>query len=218
MDISKVTMCNFIFGECSLLQSLPDISKWNICKIKSLIGLFCKCTSLITLPDITNWNTSNVLSLSYLFYECSSLKELPDLSKWNMENIIDLNCLFFNCSSLISLPDISKWNIFNSDINNYISYLDSLFDSNNNEAIKKAIEILSHIEKYNESDLYFKQINFTIPERKSYTKEEIMEAYLDDAYNMRFLFAGCSSLKELPDISKWNLSNAINIRGLFIWQ
>ena len=29
------------------------------------------------------------------------------------------------------------------------------------------------------------------------------------------LFYGCSSLKELPDISKWNISNITNISGLF---
>ena len=77
------------------------------------------------LPDISEWNTSNVFCISLLFEDCSSLKELPDISKWNVNNIISLNSLFFNCSSLISLPDISKWNLFNSKIDNYISYLES---------------------------------------------------------------------------------------------
>jgi surface protein len=29
------------------------------------------------------------------------------------------------------------------------------------------------------------------------------------------LFSGCSSLTSLPDISKWNIENAVNIYGLF---
>jgi len=33
--------------------------------------------------------------------------------------------------------------------------------------------------------------------------------------NLSYLFYGCSSLKELPDISKWDLSFVINIRYLF---
>ena len=29
------------------------------------------------------------------------------------------------------------------------------------------------------------------------------------------MFAGCSSLSSLPDISKWNTNNAINMRYMF---
>ena len=32
---------------------------------------------------------------------------------------------------------------------------------------------------------------------------------------MEFLFSECSSLKELPDISKWNTNTINNIAGLF---
>ena len=32
---------------------------------------------------------------------------------------------------------------------------------------------------------------------------------------MSGLFAGCSKLKELPEILKWNLNNVNNIKGLF---
>ena len=68
-------------------------------------------------------------------------KILPDISKWSLNNVIFLDNLFFNCSSLISLPDISKWNIFNSNINNYISYLDSIYNTLNEEAIRKKFKI-----------------------------------------------------------------------------
>ena len=33
--------------------------------------------------------------------------------------------------------------------------------------------------------------------------------------NLRSLFFGCSSLKELPDISKWNTNNVTNMSWLF---
>ena len=42
-----------------------------------------------------------------------------------MNNANNLNQLFFNYSSLNSLPDISKLNIFNSNINNYISFIET---------------------------------------------------------------------------------------------
>ena len=66
-----------------------------------------------SLPDISKWNMKNVDNINEMFKECISLKSLPDISKWNTKNINNMNSLFEGCSSLISLPDISKWNINN---------------------------------------------------------------------------------------------------------
>ena len=33
--------------------------------------------------------------------------------------------------------------------------------------------------------------------------------------NMSKIFYGCTSLKSLPDISKWNTNNVIDMRGIF---
>ena len=41
------------------------------------------------------------------------------------------------------------------------------------------------------------------------TKEEIIKLFLDKTYSLNGLFTGCSSLQNLPDISKWNISNEI---------
>ena len=160
------------------------------------------------LPDISKWNTSNIFFLSFLFYECSFLKELPDISKWNVNNVIGLNFLFFKCSSLISLPDISKWNIFNSNINNYISYLESI-NNINEENIRKEFELSSFLNESYNNDLYLEKFKYQIPELKPYSKEEYKKLLLNTAYNMNSLFAGCSSLKYLPNISKWNANNVI---------
>ena len=32
---------------------------------------------------------------------------------------------------------------------------------------------------------------------------------------MSYMFYGCSSLKSLPDISKWNTKNVIDMRDMF---
>ena len=34
--------------------------------------------------------------------------------------------------------------------------------------------------------------------------------------NMSLLFSECSSLQSLPDISKWNIKNIVNINNIFI--
>ena len=43
--------------------------------------LFGECSSLKSLPDISKWNTNKVTDMSSLFYYCSSLESLPDISK-----------------------------------------------------------------------------------------------------------------------------------------
>ena len=48
-----------MFGNCNLLISLPDISKWDISNITTMGGMFGGCSSLISLPDISKWKNSN---------------------------------------------------------------------------------------------------------------------------------------------------------------
>ena len=46
-------------------------------------------------------------------------------------------------------------------------------------------------------------------------KYSISKWNLCNVTNIKGLFARCSKIKKLPDISKWNLSNANDIVGLF---
>ena len=48
-----------MFYKCSLLESLPDISKWNLNNAIFLNGLFFNCSSLISLPDLSKWDLFN---------------------------------------------------------------------------------------------------------------------------------------------------------------
>ena len=43
--------------------------------------MFGGCSSLKSIPDISNWNTTNVYNMSDMFRGCSSLKSIPDISK-----------------------------------------------------------------------------------------------------------------------------------------
>ena len=44
---------SFIFGGCSKLSSLPDISKWNANNVTNMSTMFALCSSLTQLPDIS---------------------------------------------------------------------------------------------------------------------------------------------------------------------
>ena len=43
MNTSKVITLNGIFGKCSSLKSLPDISKWEISQVEDMEVLFYDC-------------------------------------------------------------------------------------------------------------------------------------------------------------------------------
>jgi len=44
--LKNVEKMEYLFGGCSLLKSLHDISKWKINKVKSFKGLFYECSNL----------------------------------------------------------------------------------------------------------------------------------------------------------------------------
>ena len=126
-DISKwntinVNNMSYMFCGCSSLNSLPDISKWNTINVNNMSYMFCGCSSLNSLPDISKWNTINVNNMSNIFRGCSSLQYLPDISKWNTKNVENMNSMFYGCSLLQNLPDISKWDIKNVENMSYMFF------------------------------------------------------------------------------------------------
>ena len=44
---------------------------------------------------------------------------------------------------------------------------------------------------------------------------DISKWNISNIIDMNFIFGNCSSLLSLPDISKWNTSNVINMNGIF---
>ena len=100
IDFSKVNIYNEerlkkFFSDSFILEYFPDISWDNDSKVN--ISSFDNCSSLESLHDISKWNTNNVTDMSELFSFCSSLKILPDISKWNTNNVIDMSGLFYFC-------------------------------------------------------------------------------------------------------------------------
>ena len=139
-------------------------------------------------------------------------------------NIINLDDLFFDCQSLKTLPDLSKWNIFNDKINldeiikelKQIKKLNQLQDKILNEY--KELNNLDGISDYifdfeNNPNICSPYINIRFKYKNG------LDYLLNDLENKRFsltgIFSGCSSLKYLPNISKWNTVNVKNISLLF---
>ena len=62
-------ICIVCFFNCSSLNSLPDISKWNTSNAQDMRSIFGGCKLLNSLPDLSKWDTSNVNNMSGTFYE-----------------------------------------------------------------------------------------------------------------------------------------------------
>ena len=100
---NNVTIMDSMFEGCSLLISLPDISKWDIKNVINMNNMFNGCTSLISLPNISKWNTMNITYMNNIFKGCSSLISLPDISKWDTNNVTDMNSMFEQCYNLLNI-------------------------------------------------------------------------------------------------------------------
>ena len=111
-NVSKVTDMSFMFF-CESLKTLPDLSRWNTSKVSNMKSMFAFSKSLTTFTGISEWNTSKFTDMKDMFEYCTELISLPDISKWDTHKVTDMSEMFFNCYNLASLPDISKWNTGN---------------------------------------------------------------------------------------------------------
>ena len=70
-------------------------------------NMFSNCTTLQSLPDISKWNTKNIKNMNWMFSHCYGLKSLPDLYKWDLKNLKSNDGMFYNCN-LENLPILLK--------------------------------------------------------------------------------------------------------------
>ena len=63
--------------------------------------MFYNCKRLETVGDLSKWNVSNVENMRCMFYECKQLKSVGDLSNWNVSNVKNVNCMFSGCTEKI---------------------------------------------------------------------------------------------------------------------
>ena len=145
-----------------------------------------------------------ITDISNIFNSCNSLSSSTNLSEWNTRNISNMSYLFYGCSELKSLPDISKFNTSN------VINMNGMFYN------CKSLLSLPDISNWDTSNVMylggiFRGILSLTP---LLNDKEILSTPKNEMI-LSGMFYGCSSLLSLPDISKWNLSNVVNISGMF---
>ena len=138
------------------------------------------------------------------------------------KNIYNKSFMFKNCNFL---ETISFSSIFEK-----IEKSQNEIDSADNEDTLNKKEIKSKNTKIgtDESSWFYPEINDSILTSEiSYANEESLDnstilhynnklKYLKENYSIfKELFSGCESLKSLPDISKWDTNNVINMSSMF---
>ena len=63
--------------------------------------MFSGCVSLESLPDISKWNLTNIEDVSDMFSRCKSLKSFPDISKIKIKKEIKTENMFEGCKKEI---------------------------------------------------------------------------------------------------------------------
>ena len=132
-------------------------------------------------------------------------------------NITDISYMFDFCETLLSIKDIIE--LDNSNIN---GVKESFFEHNNNICSEKS-DNSNRTEKCNQfyadnSELStIPLISFTSGLNTEINKGNNISKnfFFCNVTNMSSMFYGCSSLKSLPDISKWDTTNVTDMSYMF---
>lgn len=85
-DTGKIQDFDQLFENCSNLQNINGLNKWNLSAAKYFVQTFKGCSSLTEL-DLSSWNTSSVTEAIQMFDGCSNLATIYASNKWNLSNI-----------------------------------------------------------------------------------------------------------------------------------
>ena len=132
----------------------------------------------------------------------------------DIEKYKKIDNIFKGCSSLLFFPNIAKWNCLNIiHQNNFNNYIDESISSKNSSNIY--ITIFINSDNANSSS-FLNNLNALFYECSSLKSlPDISKWNTNNVIDMSLLFCKCSSLELLPDISKCDTNNVTNMNGLF---
>lgn len=97
---------NYMFYNCSNLESVVFPDSFNTIDIVSMAHVFSGCSSLKTIVFGNSFRTDNVTDFGSMFCNCSSLDFL-DLSFFNTSSALKMDWMFSGCRSLLRLNILS---------------------------------------------------------------------------------------------------------------
>ena len=217
-NTSKVEVMNDMFSGCSSLQNL-NLSNFDTSNVQYSYGdsgllfggmdsMFAGCSNLTSL-NLSSFDTSKVKSMSNMFGEDSYYYE-DDSGKYRSNNQFRPTFDTFYCDKLES---ITFGDNFDTSKVVHMSYM--FFGC-------KSLKSLD-LSKFNTENVGTKTVYNTVYEGFNVDDEGnsieeydkyAMGRYDGTAYDMSYMFAGCSSLTSL-DLSNFDTSNVKSMAGMF---
>ncbi len=111
IDVSEVTNMDDLFSchEIDLGSKYkdlnPDISEWNVSKVRNMQRIFAFCKNFN--QDISRWDVRKVEDMYYMFYHCENFNK--DLSDWNVGKVENMYAMFAGCYTFNQ--DLSNWDV-----------------------------------------------------------------------------------------------------------
>ena len=86
-DTRNIINMNYLFSECTSLTKLPDISIWKTENLIYMENIFYNCSPIL-LPDISNWNIIKIKNIKDIFSSDSNYNSVKIIN--NSELSINL--------------------------------------------------------------------------------------------------------------------------------
>ena len=179
-DLSSCVSLATMFYNCSNLQSINNISNWDVSNITSISSMF---QNTLFNQDISSWNVSNVTNMSATFQNTPFNQ---DIDSWNVGEVLNMANMFRSNSSFNQ--DLNSWDVSKvTDMNNMF-YQASSFNGNisnwNTGVVERFYGMFRSAPAFNQ---YIGSWNTS------------------SATNMNYMFNAANSFNQ--DIGGWDVSN-----------
>ena len=130
-NISNVTNMDYLFSDCISLSKLPDISIWKTENLIYMEKIFYNC-SVMQLPDISKWNLTKVKNLNENFGSYNYGNNSESLSS-SFKKSSSIQSLYFLSDEDEKKRKIEEYNNineveFNPELNDLDDYYDNFFN------------------------------------------------------------------------------------------
>ena len=186
-----------LFDGCTELETITFGNNFNTKKVINMKYLFSDCTSLTSI-DLSQFNTELVTDMTHLFSRCNSLESI-NLNYVDTSSVVDMSYMFYNCRSL-KMNQLINFNTQKVTNMSFMFYGCKSFQSLN-------------LTNFNTSSLIDMKGMFR--NSNSLVTLDISTFNTRNVTTIAYLFAGCSKLKNLYNLSVLDSPSIIDKTRMF---